>query len=549
MRKILIVLLAFAGNITFYQSAQAQLCGGKLGPNLLGAKGTFSAPFITVNDRTGTDACLDAGTNTYNPIGNVGNALVGCGAAGTFAPCSGYTYVASNGGMQAEGTYSILKTIGDANGGNCIWPDWQARDHTGDGGYFLAVNGAPTTSVSPIFYQIKNIPVCPNTTYEFSAWVINILPSAKPHDANSEPNIAFYVDGVKIAESGVIAYQSTPTWIKVGGTFNSGSSTVVTLSVQNNTAARVGNDLGLDDIYIGVCDTKVSFNSGTSACVNRSYAINGTVDDNTGAYSWYKWQESTDGGTVYNDITSAAQGTFSGSTMNVSYVIPNVTNSMNGNLYRLVVANSAANLNSVACLYNNTWLLVVSNSCGPLPVKLGSFEGNLFRNVAQLSWYTETEIDNDYFTLYRSYNGKDFEAVARVQGKGNSTSRSYYTFVDSKIKNGAANVFYKLEQTDYSRNTAYSPIVRLSEMPTTTLGIFPNPVQHSFNINIQSTGNTTGVVKLINSEGRIVYQQRVRLNKGANSVLVSDVRSISSGLYIVELVTGEETYRTKLIKR
>src|ERR1035437_3911531 len=137
--------------------SQAQLCPGVHGPNLLGAKGTFSAGYITVN--LGAATCLSSGTNTYNPLGNVGNALTGCSTTpGSMIPCSDYNYTATTGGMQLEFTYSILKVMGDASGSNCIHdPIWIAKDHTGDGGYFMAVNGAPNSSLSTLFYQIKTI--------------------------------------------------------------------------------------------------------------------------------------------------------------------------------------------------------------------------------------------------------------------------------------------------------------------------------------------------------------------------------------------------------
>src|ERR1035437_2422369 len=83
--------------------SQAQLCTGAKGPNLLGAKGTFSAPFITVNSTA--SACLSSGTHTYNPPGNVGNALTGCTSTiGSMIPCSDYTYTATTGGIETEFT-------------------------------------------------------------------------------------------------------------------------------------------------------------------------------------------------------------------------------------------------------------------------------------------------------------------------------------------------------------------------------------------------------------------------------------------------------------
>ncbi|MCO6497485.1 MAG: hypothetical protein J5I50_07460, partial [Chitinophagaceae bacterium] len=133
----------------------------QLGPNLLGAKGTFSAPFVTPNPNAAE--CTSNGNNSYSPLGNIGNKLESLNSSDPGVPKSGYTYVSGSGGLQPEYTYTLIKNIGDASGGNCIKGDWRAQDHTGDGGWFMAVNGAPTNDpgYSRIFYRIEDIDVCP----------------------------------------------------------------------------------------------------------------------------------------------------------------------------------------------------------------------------------------------------------------------------------------------------------------------------------------------------------------------------------------------------
>ena len=240
------------------QTAEAQLCTGVKGPNLLGAKGTFSDPYITVN--TNADACLADGLNSFSPIGNIGNALPKCSTVtGEIIPCSDYDYTAKARGMVPEFTYTFIKNVGDANGHSCIHSTnttWIGEDHTGDGGYFLAVNGAPNTTKSPLFYQIKKIPVCIGTTYEFSAWVISMAPGTDGTTNDASPNISFKVNGAVIATSGKIPYSTNGEWVQVGGSFVA-TTAFVDLEVVNATSVPEGNDLGLDDISIRVCQSQI----------------------------------------------------------------------------------------------------------------------------------------------------------------------------------------------------------------------------------------------------------------------------------------------------
>ena len=338
--------------------SQAQLCPGVKGPNLLGAKGTFSATYITVN--SAASACLSDGTHTYNPSGNVGNALTGCTAAiGSMIPCSDYNYTATINGMQPEFTYSILKVMGDASGSNCIHdPIWIAKDHTNDGGYFMAVNGAPNSSLSPVFYQIKTIPVCIGTSYEFAAWVINMMPAGGLDSA--APNISFIVNGSVIGNSGPIPYDHQ--WHQVGGSFTATTATV-DLQVVNATSVASGNDLGLDDISFRVCQSMID-KSGPAT--NLQFVVTDPLSQNT----WYKWQLSTDGGTSFSDITSGTTATYGADhtfTVSPSTYIGTATPEMNGYIYRLVVSTSQVGLANADCVYFNDYVLIVQPSGGPLP--------------------------------------------------------------------------------------------------------------------------------------------------------------------------------------
>ena len=56
------------------------------------------------------------------------------------------------------------------------------------------------------------------------------------------------------------------------------------------------------------------------------------------------------------------------------------------------------------------------NFVAPLPVTLSNFSAEATnKDEVQLEWTTEREIDNDYFLLERSENGKDFEKISGIK--------------------------------------------------------------------------------------------------------------------------------------
>jgi len=512
------------------QKVNAQ-CNGVKGPNLLGAKGTFSTPAITVN--TSAASCLQNGTATYSPANNVGNALTGCtSGTGSMIPCSDYTYTSASGGLGPEGRYSILKTIGDANGGNCIKGDWRGADHTGDGGYFMAVNGAPNNTVSPVFYRIKNIPVCIGATYEFSAWVINLLPSSSSAaGAGSEPNISFRVNGVVMVTSGPIAYTATPTWVKVSGSFVATTNTA-DLEVINATAVASGNDLGIDDISFQMCGSNIAVASQPAQfCEGANVTATYTITDASISNKWYQYQLSTNGGATYTNIGLPMLATFSGISYVLNYNIGVVTQSMNGYKYRVAVSTDPTGLLSPSCGFFNEYTLVVP-SCAPMPVSLVSFSGRYSSSSSTLDWVTSQEINNKEFELLRSTDGLKFDKIATIAGAGNTSISQKYQYQD-RIS-GQGYVYYRLRQVDLDGKSTLSNIVRLSMgNDVQSLQLYPNPFTKSFTATFGAQRTAKATMQLINMKGQLVYSTTINVNKGSNAVQMNDIPNLQSGLYQV----------------
>ncbi|MEO6355231.1 MAG: T9SS type A sorting domain-containing protein [Ferruginibacter sp.] len=543
MRKFCTIILTVI-SLYSYQITNAQ-CTGVKGPNLLGAKGTFSSPAITIN--THASNCSESGSSTYSPVGNVGDALTGCTAAiGNSIPCSDYTYTASKGGLQPEFTYSIVKTIGNSTGGNCLKGDWRGSEHTGDGGYFMVVNGAPNTTFSPVFYQIKHIPVCIGTTYEFSAWVLNVLPaSSAAAITGSEPNLSFKVNGAVISNSGAIAYTNTPTWVKVGGSFIATTS-FVDLQVVNATAVASGNDLGIDDISINVCQSQIAVNAPSSVTEGNSVTVNYVVTDPTQTNTWYKLQKSTNGGATFNDFGSAAQTTFTTNSFSLPLALGAVNATMNGYKYRLIVSPTQSGLTDPVCTYFNDFTLIVTSG-GPLPIQLTSFTGSYSNGLATLNWQTSQELNSDHFELFRSYDGVDFTSVTKIKSAGTSNTIKNYSFQDHV--SGGNHVYYRLKQVDNDGKETFSAIVNLSMGVSTGADIFPNPFKNSFTVTMTSTKTSFATLKIQNTAGQLVYSKNINLNKGNNSLVITNLpASLGSGIYYITIVNDEIKYNSKLQK-
>ena len=534
---------------SFQTVAQAQLCDSNhKGPNLLGAKGSFSAPFITVNKDA--SKCLTDGTYTYNVLENIGNALQGCSVStiNNISPCSDYNYTATPLGMEAEFTYSIIKVMGDKNGSNCIHsPIWKAKDHTGDGGYFMAVNGAPDENSNPMFYQIKKIPVCPGTTYEFSAWVINMMPAGNEAEA---PKISFVVNGMTIATSGSVPYDGQ--WHQVGGTYTPGPGVyTVDLKVINAVQVATGNDLGIDDISFRVCKSSIDVTGPVYTLEGTAANPTFTVSDPGRQNTFYKFLVSTDGGVTFGPASALFQATYgTDNTFTISYkifggvpVIPD----WNGYIFRMVVATSEDGLNNPECIFFGDYKLIVTSGA-PTPVLLTSFDGTYSNGSANLKWQTSQESNNDRFEIWRSFSGNEFEMVGKVAGAGNSSLAKNYQYQDV-VGSASGYVFYKLRQVDKDGKFSFSNIVKLTmSNVAASFQIFPNPVVNNFTASFSAPKATPATLMIRNISGQTVYSKTINVLKGNNSVVVNNA-PMKTGMYYVTISGDEINYKGKLQKQ
>ena len=86
------------------------------------------------------------------------------------AATTGYQYLAAD--CPNDGFYTVRN-----NTINCFSNSWHSlrADHTGDpNGYFMLVNA----SIQPSVFYLDTVKgLCTNTTYEFAAWIANVLKS------------------------------------------------------------------------------------------------------------------------------------------------------------------------------------------------------------------------------------------------------------------------------------------------------------------------------------------------------------------------------------
>lgn len=183
-----------------------------------------------------------------------------------------------------------------------------------------------------------------------------------------------------------------------------------------------------------------------------------------------------------------------------------------------------------------------------LPIELLSFSGEQVEQGIQLTWSTATELDNDYMAVERSADGRVFDEIGRVPGKGTTYESQTYTFLDPAPVPDIN--YYRLRQVDFDGATEYHPVITvLNQMPARMqLNAFPNPVMEALRIsyNTSASGNLRQAqLRLFDANGRLIQQRTV---EGSGGVLVLSVENLPSGLYLLELSQNGQSEQQRFVK-
>lgn len=216
----------------------------------------------------------------------------------------GYAYTSSS--CPNDGYYTIT-----SYSSGCFSNAWHtvAADHTGGGNYMLV-----NASYQPgDFFVTAVTNLCPNTTYEFSAWIMNVLLSS----SGIQPDITFSIEtpgGVVLNQysTGGISVTTAPRWQQYGFYFTTAALNAdVIIRMRNNAPGGMGNDLALDDIMFRPCGPQVTSQINGVAqpvdvCINEQqvYSFSGTVSAGFNN-PVFQWQQSLDTGRTWTDIPGA----------------------------------------------------------------------------------------------------------------------------------------------------------------------------------------------------------------------------------------------------
>ncbi|SDL44723.1 gliding motility-associated C-terminal domain-containing protein [Salinimicrobium catena] len=224
---------------------------------------------------------------------------------GNTALPSGFTTYDYVTGDPNDGQFTVSDQLGQNNG---TWHPYFPETAI-SGGKALIVNASYDSGQ---FFQTSISGLCQNTTYEFSAFLMNVYDrSSEACEEGGIPvNVRFEIWDItetillKTMSTGNVISTTAPEWENFGLTFHSqAGQDAIILKMYNNGEGGCGNDLAIDDIIFRSCGdlTTISSTEGSSEKLDiceedlpGTIELNANPDLSVYSSHFYQWQSSSD---------------------------------------------------------------------------------------------------------------------------------------------------------------------------------------------------------------------------------------------------------------
>ncbi|MFM9984281.1 MAG: SBBP repeat-containing protein [Flavobacteriales bacterium] len=187
-------------------------------------------------------------------------------------------------------------------------------------------------------------------------------------------------------------------------------------------------------------------------------------------------------------------------------------------------------------ILNDIYIVKLSPCLVILPIELEYFSGQTGPISNELKWKTNSEFNNAFFVIERSFDMQSFAALGSISGQGVTMESHEYSFADNDPSSGIN--YYRLQQVDFNGQSEYSEIIALDRSNEHSLiSIFPNP--SSDKLSILNVPLDFVSMCILNEYGSAIQTYKCPITE-------IDVSSFRNGIYFIQF---SDKYGNVIYKR
>lgn len=180
-----------------------------------------------------------------------------------------------------------------------------------------------------------------------------------------------------------------------------------------------------------------------------------------------------------------------------------------------------------------------------LPNVLLTFDAIFDNTKVELTWSSDTENNNNFFSIEKSKDALVFEEVTSIKGFGNNSSIISYYDVDYTPFEGIS--YYRLKQTDLKGVVLSSRIVSINNKNITSNLSMNQSAVYETPANLMGSENKEVLVVLRNEKGMESYS-KVIIDEENNVIVPAESdNKLEIGNYIVIASSDNKLYSQKVV--
>ncbi len=186
---------------------------------------------------------------------------------------------------------------------------------------------------------------------------------------------------------------------------------------------------------------------------------------------------------------------------------------------------------------------------GLLPVTLINFSAKNNNDKIDLQWQVASEINVSHYTIERSSDDQSYESIGQLAANDLANIQVNYNFADNFPLKG--NNYYRLVMIDKDGTFTYSKTASavVNNVPSFTLfNVALSAGNSDFKINLTTNYRQQMKLVLADVSGRIIYTNKVQLQKGFNAI-DKKIPAINTGIYYAKLFTEQLTITKTLLSQ
>lgn len=157
---------------------------------------------------------------------------------------------------------------------------------------------------------------------------------------------------------------------------------------------------------------------------------------------------------------------------------------------------------------------------------------------------TASEINNGFFTIEKSSNGKTFTTLTTVNAfETSGKAQNNYSFTDQQPYNSA---YYRISQTDKDGQKNYFSTIQVRMNSNADFQAITY-VKGNY-INVQTSGAVAGngFIELYSIEDKKISSQNIMLTPDANTYKID--KPLQKGMYLLTIISnGKKLYSGKVM--